>query len=144
VALARPAEKLEQALASSINVGGTAEKAGDINLQLEPTTPTFPSLNKLNRLPIRQYSGAKDTTAPLWRAQETQNELIRLGSKTSTLFALDIDHQGLQTAPFNVDMLSWLLSQKQAYDKPCKVTLTLSRAVSTPTTTKRAVRHRRV
>ena len=131
-----------QTLATTVSIGGAAEKAGDKNLVLEPTTPTFPYLNKITRLQIRQHAGTQDTTAPVSNAQSTQNELLQLGAKASSLYYNNVDHTGLQTAPFNVDLLSWLLAHKQVYDQACKpVSTSTALLPPAPRTTKRTVRH---
>ena len=110
-----------QTLISTTSIGGAAERAGEKYLQLEPTTPTFPYLDRITSLHIRQYAGTRDDVATVSSAQSTQNELLRLGAKNSNLYTLNIDHLALQTAPFNVDLLSRLLTHKQPYgDKPCE------------------------
>jgi hypothetical protein len=70
-------------------------------------------------LPIRQYAGTQDTAAPVAGCQKTQTELLRMGSKTSNMTTLPVDHLGLQTAPFQVDLLDWVLGQRRNRTATC-------------------------
>jgi hypothetical protein len=97
---------------SSINSGGQAEPEGSQYLLQDPISPTFPQLHTIRDLPIRIYAGEKDTTAPKDTLVRTKDELVRYGSKKVSLTMLPVDHGGLSTAPFNEELLNWMLQQK--------------------------------
>lgn len=58
-------------------------------------------------------AGTRDTTEGTKLPKDTQAELVRLGSKSSTLAINNNDHEGEQTEPWTAELLNWLLSQRK-------------------------------
>jgi hypothetical protein len=58
-------------------------------------------------------AGREDYDAGIQDAQETQDRLVEVGSTVSQLTILDVDHSGLQSAPFTLDLLNWITEQRK-------------------------------
>lgn len=95
---------------------GAAENTGASTLSQEYALATFPSLNKVLNIPIRQFDGLSDTTAGFKDPQSTQAEIVKLGGKLSTLTEMSgKDHSAMSTAPWtDTDLLSWFLKQQRS------------------------------
>lgn len=108
--------------ASSVNVGGGAESAGDRYILQEDAPPTFPHLRNIVHLPIRIIAETKDETAGTAIPTKTFDRLKELGSKSVSLEMYETDHEGLQTSPWNEDLLQWMLKQEKDGSKVCRHT----------------------
>jgi len=64
---------------------GYAEAAGSQYIEQEPAPATFGLLKNAVGIPVRAFAGSADTTNPATLAEKTQNQLVRLGDKKSSL-----------------------------------------------------------
>ena len=95
-----------------MNSGGQAEPEGSQYLLQDPIAPTFPLLYTLRDLPIRIFAGEHDTVAPKDTLIHTKDELVRSGSTKVSLAIMPVDHTGLSEAPWNEELLNWMLQLK--------------------------------
>jgi hypothetical protein len=83
----------------------------------DPAPATFPELYRIASLPVKIFAGTHDETAGVDLPRATYNELVARGSTKATFTLLQNTHDGLQTEPFTLSLLQWLIQQRRASTK---------------------------
>lgn len=114
---------VSQRAAAAINAAGGAESSNDQFMipqtGFEDYPATFPLLNRLKNLAIRQFDGTYDETAGVLIPRKTQKELVRIGNTQSSLEEYKTDHEGLQSAPWTIGQFKWLLTHEKRKEGTC-------------------------
>jgi len=95
---------------------GSAEDVGAGTLQQEAAPATFPLLKNVLDIPIKAFAGKADETAGYADSERTQNQIVSLGGKLSTLTEFEgATHSDMSTKPwFDTDLLTWFLTQSRS------------------------------